>query len=289
MSSTLAENQFEKNKNLKAAGLTAAITAAIFLVFFLASWTLPQLPPQPVDLGVEVNLGNSDQGLGDVAPASPGEPNQSDAAVSNPPQSTPQAAETQPEVIPNNDENATPVNTSPKPEKKETKSTVNSQKPKKTKVVKQTPPAPPKPKAQMGTLKKSTDGGNNRDDFNKVRDQGIAGGHGDQGKQGGNPNSDNYTGNPGTGNGGISITDGLAGRRVAGNFHFEDSYSHGGTVLVRVTVDENGKVTNAVIDLPSGNPEIDQIAVRRARQVTFTKGNGVQTGRLKIRFENPKG
>ncbi|HWB24407.1 MAG TPA: TonB family protein [Chitinophagaceae bacterium] len=282
--SSLPESKFEKSKNLKAAGITVAITVAIFLVFFLISWTLPQLPPEPTDLGVEVNLGNSDQGLGSVAPQLPGEPSQAEATTNNPPPAAQQVAETQPEVIPNNDENATPVNTSPKPEKKTPKNTNNTVKAKKPKVITSAPPSPPKPKAQMGVLKKTSEGGNNSDPFNKVRNQGISNGNGDQGNPNGNPNSNNYSGN-----GGVSITDGLSGRRVAGNFHFEDSYSHGGTVLVRVTVDENGKVTNAVLDLPSGNPEIDKIAVRRAMQVTFSKGTSVQTGRLKIRFENPKG
>jgi TonB family protein len=289
MATIESENQFEKNKNVKAAGLTLAITAAVFLIFFLISWTIPQLPAAPVDLGVEVNLGNSDQGLGTVAPQLPGEPSQAEATTNNPPPPAQQVAETQPEVLPNNDENATPVNTSPKPEKKTPKNTNNTIKVKRPKLVTTpAPPSPPKPKAVYKGGKSTAAGGNNADSYNKSQNQGIAGGKGDQGKPNGNPNSDSYTGNGGSGKSGISIADGLSGRKV-GNFHFEDSYSHGGTVLVRVTVDENGRVTDASLDLPSGNDEIDRIAVRRARQVTFSKGPGVQTGRLKIRFENPKG
>lgn len=289
MTNPEAEKRFEADKNMKAAGITIAVLVAVFLLM-LISWMPDALPVQPADLGVEVNLGNSDQGSGDVPPMSPGEASQATATNSAPPPPAHQVAETQPPVIPNNDENATPVNTSPKPEKKTPRNVVNAEKVKRPKpVTTPVPPAPQRPKAIFKGDKTSTQNGNNSDSYSKSQNQGIAGGKGDQGKPNGNPNSDSYTGNGGTGTSGISISDGLNGRRVAGNFHFEDSYSHGGTVMVRVTVDENGRVTDASLDLPSGNPEIDQIAVRRAKQVTFSKGTSVQTGRLKIRFENPKG
>lgn len=290
MANSTTDNQFENNKNLKAAGLTTAVTVAIFLLFILVSWVPNQLPAQQIDQGVEVNLGNSDMGSGTVEPMSPGEPSQAEPAPSTPPAPAQQVAETQPTVLPNAEPDAPPVNTSPKPEKKPAKNITNTPKVNKPKkVTTPAPPAPPRPKAIFKGGKSNDQGGNNADSYNKNQNQGIAGGNGNQGKPNGNPNSDSYTGNGGTGAGGISITDGLGGRRVAGNYHFEDSYSHGGTVMVRVTVDENGRVTDASLDLPSGNPEIDRIAVRRAKQVTFSKGTSVQTGRLKIRFENPKG
>ena len=290
MGNSTTDNQFENNKNLKAAGLTAAVTIAIFLLFILVSWMPDQLPVQQIDQGVEVNLGNSDMGSGTVEPMSTGEPSQAEPAPSTPPPAAQQVAETQPAVLPNAEPDAPPVNTAPKPEKKTPKNVINTPKVSKPKkAVTPAPPAPPRPKAVFKGDKKSNQSGNNPDSYQKSDGQGIAGGTGNQGKPNGNPNSDSYTGNGGSGTGGISITDGLSGRRVAGNFHFEDSYSHGGTVMVRVTVDENGRVTSATVDLPSGNPEIDRIAQRRAMQVTFSKGTSVQTGRLKIRFENPKG
>lgn len=285
-----AEKQFETSKNLKAAGLTAVITAAILALCFLLAWAPPQLTAPPADLGVEVNLGNSDQGSGDVAPMAPGEAAQAEATNNATPPPAQQVAETQPPVIPNNDADAPPVNTSPKPEHKTPKNTVNTVKaPRPKQVTTPAPPKPQRPKAIFNGGKSTTEGGNNSDDFNKVRNQGVAGGNGDQGKLNGNPNSNNYNGNGGRGNSGVSISDGLNGRGLAGTFHFEDAYSHGGTVFVTVTVDENGRVTDAQVKLSSGDPQIDRIAQRRARQVTFTKGAGVQTGTLKMRFEEPKG
>jgi len=126
MSNTPAEHTFETNKNLKALGITIALTVGVFLIFFLISWSLPQLPPDPKDEGVEVNLGNSDQGLGTVAPQIPGEPSQAQQTNSNPPPTSQATAETQKEVLPNNEPDATPVNTSPKVEKKIPKMAINT-------------------------------------------------------------------------------------------------------------------------------------------------------------------
>ena len=66
-------DQFEREKNFKAFGMTVLITGAIFLFLFLVSWTIPQPPLPPVDEGIEVNLGNSDMGMGKIPPQIPGD------------------------------------------------------------------------------------------------------------------------------------------------------------------------------------------------------------------------
>jgi len=137
--------------------------------------------------------------------------------------------------------------------------------------------------------KNTSGGGNNADSYNKSHNQGIAGGSGDQGKANGNINSNNYTGNGGTGNSGISISSGLGGRIAIGNTHFEDTYRYGGTVLINVTVDANGVVTSASLNQGSAFDDINKIAIKRAYQVKFSKGNSVQSGVIRIKFENPKG
>jgi TonB family protein len=284
------EQQFEKNKNLKALGITCAVTIAVFLIFLLVGWTLPQLPLAPKDEGVEVNLGNSDFGSGTIAPQIPGEPSEAQQTNSNPPPTARSIAETEKEVIPNNEPDATPVNTSPKPEKKKPKQVTNTiTKPKPKAVINQTPTPTRRALAIYHGGKNTANGGNNADSYNNAHNQGIAGGNGDQGKPNGNPNSDSYTGNGGTGTSGISISNGLDGRRLAANVHFEDSYQYGGTVLVSVSIDANGKVTSASIQLGSPFPDINKIALRRAYQITFTKGSDAQTGTIKIKFEAPKG
>lgn len=287
----MQHQQFEKQKNIKALGYTTVITTAVFLLFFLVSWTIPAPPPTPVDEGIEVNLGNSETGFGDVPPQVPGDMSDAQETTVAAPQTTQAAAETQPEVAENNEPDAPVVNTSPKPEvKKNPAKTENTTvKNTSTKPVVNTPPKVVKPKAVYAGGKTANGTGNNADSYNNAKDQGIAGGKGDQGKPNGNPNSDSYTGNGGTGKGGIAITSGLSGRKVVGATRFEDSYKYGGTVSVNITVDENGKVIAKSIKAGSPFADINAIALKKAGQLTFSKGTEQQSGTIQIKFENPKG
>lgn len=285
-----AELDFERNKNLKALAYTAGIVALLFLFFILISWTLPITPPPIVDTGVEVNLGNSDQGFGNIAPQIAGEPAQKQQTNFNPPPSQQAQAETEPDVAENNEKDAPVIHTSPKPEKKKEIAPVNNE----TKKVAAKPitnpaPAPPKPKAVYAGGKSTSNSGNNADSYNNSRNQGVAGGNGDQGKPNGNPNSDSYTGNGGRGSAGISITNGLQGRRIASAARFQDAYKYGGKVSVDITVDENGTVTGARVKPGSPFADLNAIAVKRSYQLKFNKGNTPQTGTITIVFQNPKG
>ena len=286
----MQHQQFEKQKNIKALGYTVVITGGLFLLMFLVSWTIPAPPPTPVDEGIEVNLGNSETGFGDVPPQIPGEMSDAQETAVAAPQTTQAEAETQPEVAENNEPDATPVHTSPKPEikKNPTKTENTTVKNTNTKPVVNTPPKVVKPKAVYAGGKTANGTGNNADSYNNAKDQGIAGGKGDQGKPNGNPNSDSYTGNGGTGTSGIKITNGLAGRS-AKSTRFEDTYKYGGVVYVNVTVDPEGNVTSATMKQGSPFPDINAIALKRAKQIKFTKGTEVQSGTIQIKFENPKG
>src|SRR4051812_33224693 len=84
---------FEREKNIKAATYTTIVCALLLIIFFFAKWTLPQIPQPAFQEGIEVNLGNSDEGLGDVAPQVPGEPAAQKEEEATPP---PAAAEPQP-------------------------------------------------------------------------------------------------------------------------------------------------------------------------------------------------
>ena len=281
---------FEREKNMKASLYTASVMAVLFFLFYFITWVLPQSPPPPVNEGVEVNLGNSDQGLGDIPPLLPGEPSDAPDNNFNPVQTTQANAETETDVAENNEADATPINTSAKPVKNkpvtanntEVKNTAN-------KPVVQSTPTPPKPKAVYNGGKNTGNGGNNADSYNNSKNQGIAGGNGDQGKPNGNPNSDSYTGNGGKGTGGISISRGLEGRKISSSARFEDEYKYGGKVSVDVTVDENGNVTSAKVKPGSPFADLNAIAVKRAYQLKFNKGDAAQTGTIVIVFENPKG
>jgi TonB family protein len=290
MYSSIAEINFERNKNLKALGYTTGILVALFLVFVFFTWSIPVMPPPIVDTGVEVNLGNSDQGLGDVPPQIPGEPAAEQQTNFSPPPVQQAQAETDPDVADNKEQDAPVIHTSPKPEKKKELAPVNNTAKKTSvKTVTNPTPAPPKPKAVYAGGKNAGSSGNNADSYTSSRNQGVTGGHGDQGKPNGNINSDSYTGNGGTGTAGINITSGLQGRRIATAARFQDQYKYGGKVSVDVTVDENGTVTNAKVKPGSPFSDLNVIAEKRAYQLKFNKGSTPQSGTIMIVFENPKG
>lgn len=286
---------FEKEKNIKASAITVAVCGLLFLLFFFLQWSLPQIPQPDYGEGIEVNLGNSETGLGDIAPQIPGEPAATEDVKTSPVAANTQNEQTNITGDENEADDAPVVNkTVNKPVNKPvsnvktpvTKPTTNNTTP--------TPPAP-KPKAVFNGGTTAGTGGNRADSYNGIKDQGIAGGKGDQGKPNGNPNSDSYTGNAASGNGGaggnggVSIRNGLDGRRITKLPSFEDDFNENAKVAVDITVDKSGNVTVAVVN-PRGttttNQNIRSIALRKARSLKLNAGTAEeQTGTLVFSFK----
>ena len=287
----MADN-FESQKNLKASGYTLGICILLALLFFFISWTLPVQPPPVVEEGIEVNLGNSDQGLGTDQPYLPGKPSAQDHEKYTPPKQA--VVEKEPvkdvETDDNNKEDAPVVKKAPVTKPNATKIPDKEVVKTPARPVKQpeTTPTPPKPrpKALMHGVNGTGTGGNDADDYKPGSNQGIAGGHGDQGAPGGNPNSNNYTGG-GTGNSGVAISRGLAGRRITGLPSFTDDFNENAKVAVDIHVDASGTVTDASYQ-PRGSTTFDAsmkaIALRKARQVKFNGGADESVGTIIFNF-----
>ena len=288
---------FEREKNLKASAYTGMICVLLFLIFFLLKWTLPTLPKPDFGEGIEVNLGNSETGLGNVPPQIPGDPSVAEDTRSAPPKSA-QDNTPQPKINTNEyaDGDAPAVNNTKA--KVVTKPVVNPPTIIKKIIpatVTNTTPAPPKPKAVFKGGTSATTSGNRADSYNGVKDQGIAGGKGDQGNPNGNPNSDSYKGNAASGNsgsggsGGVSIRSGLDGRRITRLPSFEDDFNENAKVAVDITVDKAGNVTMAVVNqrgTTTTNQNIRNIALRKARGLKLNSGNTEeQTGTLVFNFK----
>lgn len=285
-------DHFESQKNLKASGYTLLICSLLLIVLLYISWTLPVPVPPVVEDGIEVNLGNSDQGLGTNQPYLPGKPSAQDKEKYTPPKQA--VVEKEPakdvETDDNNKEEApvikkaavTKPNATRIPDKEVVKTPV---KPVKKPETIATPPKP-KPKAVFGGVKGDGTGGNDADDYKPGGNQGVAGGHGDQGAPGGNPNSNNYTGG-GRGNSGVSISRGLAGRKITGLPSFTDDFNENAKVAVDIHVDANGNVTDADYQ-PRGSTTSDAsmkaIALRKARQVKFNGGGDESVGTIVFNF-----
>lgn len=285
---------FEKEKNLKASAYTLLICALVFLFFFLTQWTLPQIPPPDFGEGIEVNLGNSETGLGNTPPLKPGEPSAAeDSKITPPPTAAQQQAKLNadeyddgdaPAIAKNNRSSAKPLNTAAHTLKKTTAVTAAN-----------SDPAPSKPKALFKGGTSTTSSGNRADSYNGVQNQGIAGGKGDQGNPNGNPNSDSYKGNAASGNGGsggsggVSIRSGLDGRRITKLPSFEDDFNENAKVAVDITVDKAGNVIQALVNqrgTTTTSQTIRAIALRKARSLKLNSGNTEeQTGTLVFSFK----
>ena len=283
---------FESQKNVKASTYTAVICGLLLAIFLLVKWTLPEIPPPPMEEGIEVNLGNSDQGLGTDQPFLPGKPAPNDQQAYTPPK---------PVVAENNDvkdvetddrDNDAPAIVKPtvtKPEaKKVPEKEVAKNTPIRTSEPVNTAPAPPKPKAVFRGVNGSGTGGNEADSYKKGGNEGIAGGTGDQGRPGGNPDSKNYEGAGGRGNSGVSISRGLTGRRITGTPSFEDDFNENAKVAVDVRVDESGKVISAIYQPRGSNSSSGSligIAKRKALQVKFNATGQESAGTLVFNFK----
>lgn len=287
----MTADSFEQQKNLKAGVYTLGICVLIALLLVFVTWQLPKIaiPDPPLDQqGIEVNLGSDETGSGTDQPLLPGDPA---PQIATAPQQT-------------TVDNTAADNTTDDPESnvavaKTEKPKVETKKPAEeikksvatTKPVTNPTPAPAKPKAVFNgktAANSNGTGGNGADSYYKGSNQGIAGGKGDQGKTGGSPTSDSYNGN-GRGKGGIRISSGLDGRRIASIPSFEDEFNENAKVAVDVTVNASGAVTNVSVN-PRGttttNNNIRQIALRKARQLKFNAaGDDEQRGTLIFDFK----
>ncbi|GAO44468.1 hypothetical protein [Flavihumibacter petaseus] len=283
---------FETQKNVRAAGYTATVLLGLLLILFFVRWSLPVVPPVPQEEGIEVNLGNSDEGFGDDQPKSPESPAPAHQPQYQPPKAV--AAATQDEKDVETDDTEEDAPTVKKPEvvkphavKVPEKETATKPKSAPTTPVLNPVPAPPKPKAVFKGVSGTGTGGNEADSYKKGGNQGIAGGTGDQGKPGGDPDSRNYEGNGGTGHSGISISRGLAGRRIISQPSFEDEFNENAKVAVDIKLDATGKVIAAVFQ-PRGsttsNANYKAIATRKAMLLKFNPGGEDQTGTIIFNF-----
>lgn len=288
---TVMTPEFEYRKNIKAGSYTLGICALLFILFFFIKWTTPSLPQPSTDEGIEVNLGNSDAGLGTDQPMEPGEPAPQEQQHYTPPQPVTQNDNIKDVETDDRDEDAPVVKSPAVAKPNATKIADKDEKEKKvakvTQPVAAPNPAPPKPKAVFKGVNGNGTGGNEAETYKKGGDEGIAGGKGDQGRPGGDPDSKNYSGNGGTGKSGVSISRGLQGRRFAGLPSFEDDFNENAKVAVDIRVDESGKVTSAVFQprgSTTGSATLKNIAVRKALQIKFSAGGEESLGTIIFNF-----
>jgi hypothetical protein len=287
----IANHVFEARKNRKAGFYTLLICGTLCLLLFLISWNLPFNPPTPIEEGLEVNLGNSDLGLGSNQPFLPNDPSKQDQEKYTPPKTVAATKEALKDVETDDKDPDVPAVKQPPVTKKEATKipdkdlTVKT--PRKTIQPAVNPtPAPPKPKAVFHGVNGDGTGGNDADHFKPGGNQGIAGGKGDQGQPGGDPNSTNYKGG-GHGNG-IAVARGLQGRTISSTPSFTDEFNENAKVAVDIHVDAAGNVISAEYQArgsTTADATLKEIAIRKAHQVKFNSGSNESAGTLVFNFK----
>lgn len=182
---------FEAEKNRKAFLYSAIIIAALLLIAIFYKWQLPQKPTEIAQDLIEINLGNFDEGMGDVQPLIKGDkaPDNTPAEDNTAAASNDEPAKEQP-VEENNDKDAAPVN---KPEKT-TKVATKNPKPTPVKTTNPTPatnptPKPQKPKYAGYGVQKDGKGNGATEDNGYTTQGNKPGGKGDAGDPSGSSDS----------------------------------------------------------------------------------------------------
>ncbi|SIN87087.1 energy transducer TonB family protein [Chitinophaga niabensis] len=270
----------KQGKNLKALGITIGVHALLLVALFLIGFSAP--PPLPdQDLGMEVNLGTSDDGMGDEQPLNPNPPAASQP-VPSAPQNSPAPDKTEgntEELATQNEEEAPevakPVKPAPKPKEIAKTLDIKPEKTPKPKAVQPpapTPPAPkPKPKAVFtGGTSNSANSGNSANGSNNSTGEGNTGRPGDRGVIGGDPNATGYTGTPGAGRGASDFN--MRGRSLVNRPAVSWDGNETGYVAVNIKVDRDGNVTNATYTIRNStinNPQAIRIAIDAAKRLKY--------------------
>ena len=274
MQSVAINHQFEAEKNRKALLYTLCIVGLFLIIAIFYTWPLLIPPTPPVQDLIDVNLGNEQEGMGDVQPLVKGErapdnqsmpSHQKAAKVTEEPTRNVQADEN------NDDKEAAPVTKVDKP-KEDAKEINKPSTNKTTKKINPSPiinpnPAPPKPKLPL--YKGGTgNGGNGATEDNGYRNQGYKPGNGDAGSPDGKP--DAYGNSPGS-RSGVSVVRGLSGRKIIHFPNMTDDFNENAKVYVDIKVDASGKVIDAGIarGTTTSNSSLRNIAIDKAKQLKF--------------------
>ncbi|MDI9320479.1 MAG: hypothetical protein QM530_08420 [Phycisphaerales bacterium] len=247
----------QSNFNPKAALLSIGAHIALLLLCLFIGYTLPANPTPTEEMGMEVNLGNSDDGSGDDQSMNAERPayQPEDFQQAKPQE---QAAELQKDIT-TNDYDIDAASIKSNPENNKTKHNQNKQN--NTIAATQVKPKVLFPN-QNGT------GGNGAQTNKSGTSEGNGKGKGDKGFIGGTPSADNYSVIPGNGTGGIghSFTD----RTLVAKPKPDAEFIAGGKVIVHVTVNREGQIVAKNIKR-AANAELGKIALKKIEEVRFSK------------------
>jgi len=270
----------ESNK-YKVRGIIGTVVFHSLLILALILCALKTPLPLPGEEGVEINLGYSETGMGNIQPVSQPKPEIAKITPRPTPKPTPQPVVKE-KIVTQDTEEAPVIEKIKKEKKKPVKKKeekvipkkVEKEEPKKEvkqktvdkpkEIVKEEPEPEPEPTVDPRMM---YTGKNTKTDNNQG--EGVAGGAGDQGKLYGNKDATSHNGNGGNGQGqgnggggnGSGISFSLAGRSA---LHLpKPSYNslEQGKIVVTIYVNKEGKVSKAIAGAKGTN--ISDLGLRR--------------------------
>ena len=242
MSIPTAEQQ--RDKRSKIAAILGTLVFHVLLVVALLFMAFRTPLPLPGEEGVEVNLGYSDEGMGDIQP-------EEAALLPNTAPSQPTPTADDEAVTENNEE-------TPSVEKINNKKAKDNPKPI---VTKPQPEVPKQPTVNQNALYKGKSS-----QTKTGGSQGITGKPGDQGNPNGTPGSNNYQGGGGKGNG---ISYDLGGRGATSLPKPVYNSPEQGFIVVSIKVDRQGNVTYA--SAGAKGTTITEIGLRQQAEIAAKK------------------
>jgi len=287
---------FETRKHLTAAGITVGVTLLLFLVLYFVQYTFPVIPPPVEEMGMLVNLGDSENGSGDIQPLSADNTTETATASASAGGSATapvQAIETQ-----ENDPDAASVQSTkvkkevkPLTQKPDEKTSAAKALDAADKAAKEKAKAEAEKKAKQDAFKNKLK--NALQKSNTSKSEGIGTGSGDQGVVDGDPTAANHSGvnsGLGTAGSGYSIK-GLKGRTPRKKALPIDDSKDVGKIAVNITVDKNGNVIKAAFSekgSTSASVNLRKAAIKAAKEWKFNEKNtdSDETGTVIFNFTN---
>ncbi|MEE4255519.1 MAG: energy transducer TonB [Bacteroidales bacterium] len=232
----------EQNNRFK--GIVGTIAFHLLALLAILYFALSTPLPLPGEEGVEVNLGSSEQGMGQVQEMTPPPAEQ--------PTPTPQRPQPQPEPEPEEEMITQDVEETPaieeevekKNEAEKPEEVIKTDpEPEKEEVIEEAEPEPePEPEPPKVNERALYKGNSNTD--GEGSNQGETGQPGDQGQPDGTPDATNYKGSGGLGDEGVGYDLGGRGAKHLPKPAYDSEEQ--GKVVVEIKVDPNGKVVSAI-------------------------------------------
>ena len=233
----------EQNNRFK--GIVGTIGFHLLALLAILYFALSTPLPLPGEEGVEVNLGSSDQGMGQVQEMSPPPVEQ---PTPPPPQQEPEPEPEPEEEMITQDVEETPAIEEEVEEKKEEEKPEEEvikpdPEPEPEEVIEEVEPEPePEPEPPKVNERALYKGKSNTD--GEGSNQGVTGQPGDQGQPDGTPDAKNYEGSGGLGDEGVGYDLGGRGAKHLPKPAYDSQEQ--GKVVVEIKVDRNGKVVSAI-------------------------------------------